>query len=454
MRTYPEYKDSGVEWIGEIPSEWGKTKLKFLNEIIFSGKWGVEPEHNQSEGLFRIIRVSEFDYDKLRVKSEIPTVRSLDIDPNCENTVRYGDLILEKSGGGEKTPVGRLVMVDHEINSPTANSNFTNLIRLNLKYNDSRFITYLYHTCYKFGVTRRNVKQTTGIQNLFLYGLFNETIFVPPLPEQKQISDYLDRKTQKIDDLIEKTERKIELLKEQRSSLINQCVTKGLDPNVEMKDSGVEWIGEIPEGWDIIPLRYNTEKIGSGVTPRGGSEVYSETGIPFLRSQNIHFRGLVLEDVVYISQEIHEDMSGSKVQSGDVLINITGGSIGRCCYIEDSTEYNLSQHVCIVRPQKHLGTSYLYYFLCSEFGQFQVNLNITGSGREGLNFENLGNFSVPKVPLSEQKQISDYLDHETSKIDQMVDTETKRIELLKEYRQSLISNVVTGKIDVRDEVIQ
>ena len=429
MRTYPEYKDSGVEWIGEIPRGWRIDRLKYSSEFIIEKELPsdddikISPENVESF-TGKIINYHS-DYETEGMKFQI------------------GDTLLNKL----RVYLSKFVFCESD------GFSMGEMIVLRPRKYLPKFQYYLLSNpkiIDHFNSLSEGVKVPRPPVNEML----NTFCPVVPIPEQKQISDYLDRKTQQIDNLIEKTERKIELLKEQRSSLINQCVTKGLDPNVEMKDSGVEWIGEIPKGWDIIPLRYNTEKIGSGVTPRGGSEVYSETGIPFLRSQNIHFRGLVLEDVVYISQEIHEDMSGSKVQSGDVLINITGGSIGRCCYIEDSTEYNLSQHVCIVRPQKHLETSYLYYFLCSEFGQFQVNLNITGSGREGLNFENLGNFSVPKVPLSEQNQISDYLDHETSKIDQMVDTETKRIELLKEYRQSLISNVVTGKIDVRDEVVQ
>ena len=429
MRTYPGYKDSDVEWIGKIPKGWEIKRFKYSSDFI------VEKEL-PSDG---DIKISPENVEPYSGK-----VMNYHSDYETEGMkFREGDTLLNKL----RVYLSKFVFCESD------GFSMGEMLVLRPREYLPKFQYYLLSSP-KIIDHFNSLSQGVKVPRPPVNEMLNTLCPVVPLSEQKQISDYLDRKTQQIDDLSEKTERKIELLKEQRSSLINHCVTKGLDPKVEMKDSGVKWIGEIPRGWEIIPLRYNTKKIGSGVTPRGGSEVYSETGIPFLRSQNIHFRGLSLEDVVYISEEMHESMSGSKVQSGDVLINITGGSIGRCCFINDFTKYNVNQHVCIVRPKKQLETRFLNYFLSSQFGQFQVKLNITGSGREGLNFENLGNFSVPKISLPEQKQISDYLDQETRKIDQMIDTETKRSNLLKEYRQSLISSVVTGKIDVRGEVVQ
>src|SRR5699024_1098458 len=135
---------------------------------------------------------------------------------------------------------------------------------------------------------------------------------------------FLDRKTKAIDALIEKKEQLIERLKEKRQALITRAVTKGFNPSVPMKDSGIEWLGEIPEEWEITKLKWLVSKIGSGKTPRGGSEVYEEEGIPFLRSQNIHFDGLRLDDVVYIDSETHKDMSSTAIKPNDVLLNITG----------------------------------------------------------------------------------------------------------------------------------
>ena len=276
---------------------------------------------------------------------------------------------------------------------------------------------------------------------------------LPPLSEQKQISGYLDRKTQQIDDLIEKMERKIKLLTEQKTSLINQYVTKGLNANVEMKDSGIEWIGDIPKHWNLSKAKWVTEKIGSGVTPKGGGEVYSEEGIPFLRSQNIHFDGLHLKEVVYISEEIDNSMSGSRIRQNDVLYNITGGSIGRCCLVETDDRMNVNQHVCIVRPSQQIDPYYLLSILSSEFGQRQLRSNLTGSGREGLNFKNLGNFVIPMMEVSEQVLIGLKISELTITSYNLEDKLIQKIQKLKEYRESLISSAVTGKVRVTEDMI-
>ena len=274
---------------------------------------------------------------------------------------------------------------------------------------------------------------------------FSLNLPVPPLSEQKQIVSFLDTKTSLIDSLIDKTQRKIELLKEKRTSLINEVVTKGLNPNVEMKDSGVEWIGEIPSHWRTSKLGFYTTKIGSGSTPRGGSEVYVDSGIPFIRSQNVHFDGLKMENISHIEPETHQSMKGSTVIKDDVLLNITGGSIGRCCVVNIEGEMNTNQHVSIIRTTKNLLNIFLNYILNSDVGQSQVVYNISGGNREGLTIEGIRDFRITLPPLKEQQQIVEYLDEQTQLIDKTISIEEKRIELLKEYRQSLISEVVTGK---------
>lgn len=217
----------------------------------------------------------------------------------------------------------------------------------------------------------------------------------------------------------------------------------------EYKPSGVEWIGGIPRHWRLSSLGFHTMKIGSGSTPRGGSEVYVEKGIPFIRSQNVHFDGLKLEDVSYIDREIHESMGGSKVLDGDVLLNITGGSIGRCCVVNHiDMEMNVNQHVSIIRTKSTLDNRYLNFLLSSDLGQTQVFYNVTGGNRDGLTIEGIRSFKVTLPPLPEQEEIVRYLDTKSQEIDQLVSIEEKRIETLKEYRQSLISDVVTGKVKV------
>jgi type I restriction enzyme S subunit len=164
-----------------------------------------------------------------------------------------------------------------------------------------KYFHYLFRTDQYTSEFKRN---STGVIESRLR-MYDDTFLrlkshFPPLLEQQQIVTYLDQKTTLIDQIISGSEKKIELLKEQRTATINHAVTKGLNPKVKMKDSGVEWIGEIPEGWEISPLRFLYQKIGSGITPRGGSEVYVEDGVIFIRSQNVHFEGLRLDDVVKI----------------------------------------------------------------------------------------------------------------------------------------------------------
>ncbi len=307
----------------------------------------------------------------------------------------------------------------------------------------------------------------------------NNLIFVcPPKPEQTAIANYLDRKTAEIDELIAQKERLLILYEEEKTAIINQAVTQGINPDVvgvapcgypdvtnktenihdtekgnhrglPLRDSGIDWLGEIPEHWEVKKLKYVISKAGSGITPRGGASVYQLTGIPLLRSQNIHFGELRLDDVAYITQEMHDEMSNSKVFSGDVLLNITGASIGRCCYVTDNLgDANVNQHVCILRPKKQISTEFLCFILRSNLGQEQINLEQTGSGREGLNFEALKNFIIPSLELEEQTAIVQYIETELTRINAKITKTKKYITLQKEYRTALISEVVTGKIKV------
>ena len=228
-----------------------------------------------------------------------------------------------------------------------------------------------------------------------------------------------------------------------KEPLINEVVTKGLNPNVEMKDSG-GMIGRL-KSLRTSKRGFYTTKVGSGSTPRGGSEVCVDSGIPFIRSQNVHFVGLKMENISHIEPETHQSMKGSTVIKDDVLLNITGGSIGRCCVVNIEGEMNTNQHVSIIRTTKNLQNIFLNYILNSDVGQSQVVYNISGGNREGLTIEGIRDFRITLPPLNEQQQIVEYLDEQTQKIDKTISIDNKRIELLKEYRQSLISEVVTGK---------
>jgi type I restriction enzyme, S subunit len=203
--------------------------------------------------------------------------------------------------------------------------------------------------------------------------------------------------------------------------------------------------------WKVKQIRYLATKIGSGVTPRGGAQVYQDSGIPLLRSQNVHFDGLRLDDVAFISNEINNEMSNSKVQPNDVLLNITGASIGRCTYVSAMlTEANVNQHVCIIRTdQSELFAPYLASYLSSNHIQTFIDVSQEGAAREGLPQKEIKTIPVAYPPVDEQKQIVKFINEKTAEINTAIERTQREIELIEEYRTTLIAHAVTGKIDVR-----
>ena len=215
-----------------------------------------------------------------------------------------------------------------------------------------------------------------------------------------------------------------------------------------MTNSGIEWIGKIPEHWEISKLKYHVLKIGSGITPSGGSETYVDDGIPLIRSQNVHFDGLHLDDVVYITPEIHKEMKRTKLQINDVLLNITGASIGRCTYIpKNFGEGNVNQHVCIIRPSGKLNHIYLSFYLSSSYLQTLINSLQVGASRQGLTIEDIGSFTVLLSSIDEQKQISEFLVEKTKEIDSLITKRNHLIEILQEKRQVVINEATTKGFD-------
>ena len=272
----------------------------------------------------------------------------------------------------------------------------------------------------------------------------------PTFGEQKRIADFIDLKSEEIDSLIGLQEQMIEKLKAYKQSVITEAVTKGLNPNAKLVPSGIDWIGEIPEGVKLVKLSMITSKIGSGSTPRGGSSIYVKEGIKFLRSQNVYCEGFDLSDVAYITEEIDEEMSGTRVRNGDVLLNITGGSIGRCSYVDETLgRANVNQHVSIIRPTK-IETKYLKYYLQSECGQLQIALLQTGGNREGLSAAALSQFTIIYPLKEEQHAIASYLDEKCYEIDKLIAVKQQKIEKLKDYKKSVIYEAVFGKLDLRD----
>lgn len=422
MERYREYKESGVKWLGEIPSHWEVKRLgSFFSE--------------------RKEKVSDQDYAPLSVTKQgiFPQLENVAKTNDGDNRklVKEGDFVIN-SRSDRKGSSG-VSELDGSVS----------LINLVLQPRKTIFGPFCNYLLKSYGFIEENYRNGRGIVADLWTTRYNEMkmikVAMPSLEEQKTISSYLDTATSEIDKAIAMQQKMIDLLNERKQIIIQNAVTKGLDENVEMKESGVEWIGRIPKHWEVVRLSHLTSKIGSGSTPKAG---YVESGIIFLRSQNVYCEGLKLNDVVHISANVHRNMSGTKVLPNDVLMNITGGSIGRCFYVDETLgEANVNQHVSIIRPTS-IDTHYLKYYLQSYCGQIQVSLEQTGGNREGLTAKALAKFLITYPSQSEQKEIAAYLDSEMQRFDSAITNCQRQITLLQERKQIIINEVVTGKVRV------
>lgn len=261
---------------------------------------------------------------------------------------------------------------------------------------------------------------------------------VPPLSEQQKITTILSS----VDDVIEKTRAQIDKLKDLKTGMMQELLTKGVG-HTEFKDSPV---GFIPINWEVKQIGEMVVKVGSGITPRGGSASYVDVGIPLIRSQNVHSDGLRLDNVSYITKTQHAKMSGSQLKPCDVLLNITGASIGRCYYLpSDFKEGNVNQHVCIIRlKQKILDSVFLTFCLNSESGQRQIMSLQAGGNREGLNFQQVRAIRLPVPPLDEQKKIAEIV----SSIEKNICNKLAKLAHMSDTKKALMQDLLTGKVRV------
>ena len=433
FKQYPSYKNSGVEWLGDVPDEWdiypfwhlfnrkeitNKTQEQLLSVYLDRGvilhSEGGGMVHKPADNLekYQLVEVNDFVMNNQQAWRG-----SVGVSP-------YKGIV---------SPAYLIFSFNKKICAPKF---FKYFLR------DKGVVDQFMIASMSVGTIQRQVKW---------HLLKTIQLSIPSLIEQNTIANFLDTETARIDNLISKQEKLIELLEEQCKSIISHAVTKGLNPNAPMKDSGVEWLGEVPEHWEVTFIKYITKKISSGKTPLGGAEVYTDEGVIFLRSQNIYSDGLHLDDVSFIPHEIHASMKSSVVKKNDVLLNITGGSIGRTCLVDcEIGEANVNQHVCIIRTSKDKYAKWLSVFMKSNSAQSQIFYSQTGAGREGLNFSQIGNMRLPFPPFVEQQEILDFLDQENLRFDNLILKQQSLIEKMKEYRASIISHAVTGKIDVRE----
>lgn len=427
-------------WFNDVPTDWKVIKLKNIFKLINGGtpKSDVKEYWSDSEVIW--ITPEDLSKEDKYLDNSKRKISKLGLESCSASFIKANSLILST-----RAPIGNIKIST----VPFTTNQGCKSLEVKKKLN----INYYYYVLLIAKEHLNTLGQGTTFLELSNYNLKNVVVPYPKIEIQNKISFYLDTKCEDIDELIEYKKKQIKLLEQQRQSIITEAVTKGLNPNVKMKDSGVEWIGEIPEHWGIKKVKHFATHVGSGKTPSGGSEVYLDEGVPFLRSLNVHFDGIRLKDLVFISEETNSEMRHSQVKPLDILLNITGASIGRTALVpKDFGRANVNQHVCIIRLNQN--KVYPYYFniiMSSDVINQQIWFAQNGSSREGLNFVQVKEltFAIPPT-IEEQREINEWIFNKQKGIFEVIASIKEQISKLKEYRQSLIYEAVTGKIDVRN----
>ena len=416
MKRYDSYKDSGVEWIGEIPSHWINSKYKFHTNIL-SG-FPFKSDLFDNEDGFPILRIRDI------TSGSSETFYKGDYQE--EYVVKKGDLLIGMDG-------------DFNIRWWNNYDVLLNQRCCSIKEFESVKRRFLFYVLPFDLQVINDLTYYTTVKHLSNSDIYNSSLVIPPLSEQQQIVSFLDTKTSLIDSLIEKTQRKIELLKEKRTSLINEVVTKGLNPNVEMKDSGVEWIGEIPSHWIKTKVKYISDVVrGSILRPVDEPLYFDENG---------EWTYLNISDVSKVEKFLNygklrlSELGSTKsrrVEPNNLII--TGsGTVGKV-FINTIPVCVHDGFIPILNLKVNI--NFMFYYLINP--NLYVGIGKTNS-QKNIYLDEVKEMDISIPSDTEQQKIVEYLDEQTQLIDKTISIEEKRIKLLKEYRQSLISEVVTGK---------
>lgn len=425
MKPYPKYKPTNIDWIGEIPEHWMPKKLKYFAKIM-NGK----------------------DYQEFVLEEGgYPVFGTGGIFARCSKYLHNRPSVLLGRKGSVENP------------QYTEESFWTSDTTYYTDIFDNTDPKFLFHL----------VKQINF--GLYIYGsaipsmtksVYDEMVFpFPPLPEQQAIVSYLDQKTALIDELIAKKERKIELLKENRTALINHAVTKGLDPTVKYKDSGIEWIGVIPEHWEVNQIKRGLELLtdydsnGSFSSIKDNVVRVEKNSDKFswmVRATDLEQKTLLdlnSNDLVWVNSATHDFLKKSHLDGGELLI-AKRGEIGKV-YLMPQVNFKatLGPNMYLARLlDEKLNSTYVYHYFMIDIGKNQLKIRNKSTTIGALYKDDFKDILVIFPPIKEQLEIVEFLDSNLEIYDQNINLELQKIDKLKEYRQSLISNVVTGKICV------
>ena len=417
-----EMKDSGIEWIGEIPKDWEITKIGMLYNL-------------------RITKVSDTDYaplsvTKMGVLPQLETVAKTNAHDD-RKLVKKGDFVIN-SRSDRRGSCG--------ISDYYGSVSLINIVLEPKNNMSSGYYSCLFKTVqfadefYKNGHGIVDDLWTTGWQDMKRI-----ILPVPHYSEQQQIADYLDTKCSEIDATAEDIQKEIDLLEDYKKSVITEVVTKGLNPDAEMKDSGIEWIGEIPKGWKIIRLKYITNSIGDGLH---GTPNYDDLGtIFFINGNNLGNRKIsITEKTNRLTEEEYKKCGVVKLDKCTLLMSLNGTYGTLSMY--DNEPIMLSKSVGYINVCNKETKEYLYYFLQSSLAQNQMTISLAGTTIANLSLATVRNLKICLPSICEQQQIADYLDIKCSEIDALIADKKRQLDILADYKKSLIYEYVTGKKEV------
>ena len=422
---YPEYKDSGVEWLGEVPNHWVKSSIKHVAAINMGQSPNSDDCNTDGVGLPFLQGNGEFGTKYPTPKQYCPVARKI---------ADAGDLLFSV-----RAPVGALNEADQIYGIGRG------LCAMKASRDISKeFLWWFLSSSQSF---LDSISTGSTFEAVSAEQVANIAIALPRgVVEQTQIAHFLDHETARIDALIEEQRRLIELLKEKRQAVISHAVTKGLDPTVPMKDSGVEWLGEVPAHWEVKKLKNVTLQIidGAHFTP-----TYVDDGVPFIRVTDIQTQFLDMDNIKRIPEHEHlELIKRCKPEWGDVLLS-KNGTIGITKIVDWDFEFSIFVSLCLIKPALSVSSRYLLNMLSSNSALEQFRDSGQKTSVTNLHLEKIREIFVALPCAEEQSEISDFIDEKTKELDVLISEAISGNSLLQERRSALISAAVTGKIDVR-----
>lgn len=448
-RPYPAYKDSGVDWLGMVPENWRVKRLRYAARLNPSIKAELLVDSNAEVSFIPMESIGEDGSLNLEQTRTVADVR------NGYSYFENDDVAFAKV-----TPCfenGKGTLFRNLLGGVGFGT--TELTVLRPKDGiDACFLNYLVQ-CNRFRAFGKGAMTGAGglkrVPDEFTRNF--EAVW-PLIEEQRSISYHLDCETARIDELVSKKTRFIELLREKRQALITHAVTKGLDPNVQMKDSGVEWLGDVPEHWGVSPVKFLIlPKAGAIKTGPFGSQLTSvemQAGTIKVYNQRNVIDGDLVSGDNYITEGKYLELSSFRVFPGDILIT-TRGTIGKVTIVPDEAEIGIL-HPCLIRIQIDESKISKEFFACllgdSHLLQSQISYLSNASTIEVIYSETMGSILVPVPPINEQIEILALIKNKTTRIDTLITKTERSIELLKERRSALITAAVTGQIDLREAV--